>query len=420
MVKKYDIKDLKLADKGKQHVEWAESQMDVLRGIRERFIKQQPLKGVRIAACLHVTTETAVLAQTLKAGGAQVTVVASNPLSTQDTAAAALVKYYKIPVFAKKGEDRKTYYQHLNLALDKKPQITMDDGADLVSLLHGKRKDMAQNVWGSTEETTTGVIRLKAMEKAGKLQFGAIAVNDSKTKHMFDNRYGTGQSTIDGILRATNILLAGKVVVVAGYGWCGRGLAYRARGMGSRVVITEIDPLRALEATMDGFTVMPMEKAVVHADVVATLTGDIHVVDTKHFLKMKDGAIVCNSGHFDVEINLDSLRKISKSRKEVRPFTVQYTLKSGKRIMILGEGRLINLASAEGHPASVMDMSFANQALAAEYIVKNHHTMEKKVYSLPKNTDDLIAKLKLAAMELTIDELSAEQKKYLTSWEVGT
>ncbi|MBI2410437.1 MAG: adenosylhomocysteinase [Candidatus Kerfeldbacteria bacterium] len=419
-MKNYDVKDLKLAPLGKQRIDWAESQMDVLRGIRERFIKQKPLKGVRIAACLHVTTETAVLAKTLKAGGAQVTVVASNPLSTQDDTAASLVKHEGIPVFAIKGENRATYYKHLNAALDTKPQVTMDDGADLVSLLHGKRKAQAQYVYGSTEETTTGVIRLKAMEKGGALKFPAIAVNDSKTKHMFDNQYGTGQSTIDGIIRATNLLIAGRVVVIAGYGWCGRGVANRARGMGARVVVTEVDPMKALEATMDGFTVMPMEKAVVHADIIVTLTGNIHVIDKEHFLKMKDGAVVCNSGHFDVEINLEVLHKMAKTRKEVRPFTVEYTLRDGKRIRVLGEGRLINLASAEGHPASVMDMSFANQALAAEYIVEHHKTLEPKVYALPQEMDEEIARLKLLSMELTIDTLTKKQKEYLASWHIGT
>ncbi len=417
---KYDIKDIKLAEDGKRRIEYAETQMDVLRSIQDRFKKTKPLKGIRIAACLHVTTETANLARTLKDGGADVTVVASNPLSTQDSTAAALVKYYKIPVFAIKGEDRATYYKHLNAALDTKPQITMDDGADLVSLLHGKRKENAEHVWGSTEETTTGVIRLKAMEKDGALKFPAVAVNDSKTKHMFDNQYGTGQSTLDGIIRATNVLLAGKVFVVAGYGWCGRGLAMRARGMGSRVVVTEIDPIRALEATMDGFTVMPMIKAVVHADIVVTLTGDINVVDVPHFKAMKDNAIVANAGHFDVELNLKGLRKITTSRKELRPYTVQYTLKGGKTVIVLGEGRLINLASAEGHPASVMDMSFANQALAAEFIMKNHNKLENKVYGVPEKLDINIAALKLKAMKLQMDTLTAEQTKYLDSWKVGT
>ncbi|MFH1426582.1 MAG: adenosylhomocysteinase [Candidatus Kerfeldbacteria bacterium] len=417
---KYDVKDLKLAPLGKQKIEWAESQMDVLRGIRNRFIKQKPLKGVRIAACLHVTTETAVLAQTLKAGGADVTLVASNPLSTQDETAAALVKHYGISVNAIRGEDRVTYYKHLNMAIDKKPHITMDDGADLVSLLHGKRKKDSGEVWGSTEETTTGVIRLKAMEREGKLLFPAIAVNDSKTKHFFDNRYGTGQSTIDGIIRATNMLLAGKNIVIAGYGWCGRGVANRARGMGARVVVTEVDPMVALEAIMDGFTVMPMIKACVHADVIVTLTGNMHVIDRQHFLKMKDGCVVANSGHFDIEINLVALKKLSVSKREVRPFTVEYKLKSGKKVRVLGDGRLINLASAEGHPASVMDMSFANQALAAEYIAKNHESMVPKVYSLPEEMDNKIAELKLRSMKITLDTLTPEQQEYLSSWQVGT
>lgn len=419
-MKKYDIADIKLADQGKMRIEWAESEMDVLRSIRDRFKKDKPLKGVRVAACLHVTTETAVLAQTLKAGGADVTVVASNPLSTQDDTAAALVKHYGIPVFAIKGEDRKTYYSHLNAALDRKPQITMDDGADLVSLLHGKRKKEVEHVWGSTEETTTGVIRLKAMENDGALMFPAIAVNDSKTKHLFDNRYGTGQSTMDGIVRATNTLVSGKVCVVAGYGWCGRGVAMRARGMGARVIVTEIDPIRALEATMDGFEVKPMIEAVQEADIVVTLTGDINVVDVPHFRKMKDGCLVANSGHFDVELNLKGLRKIAKSKREVRPYTMEYKLPNGKRIRILGEGRLINLAAAEGHPASVMDMSFANQALAAEYIKKNHEKMENRVYALPEKTDIRIAALKLKSMGVKMDKLTQEQKEYLASWHIGT
>ncbi len=417
---KYDVKDLKLAPQGKQRIEWAESQMDVLRDIRKRFKKRKPLKGVRIAACLHVTTETAVLARTLKEGGAEVTLVASNPLSTQDDTAASLVKNYGISVFAIKGEDRKTYYNHLNAAIDIKPQITMDDGADLVSLLHGKRKKDKEYVWGSTEETTTGVIRLKAMENAEKLEFPAIAVNDSKTKHFFDNRYGTGQSTIDGVIRATNILLAGKVVVVAGYGWCGRGVAMRARGMGARVIVTEVDAITSLEATMDGFQVLPMDDALKEADIVLTLTGNMHVIDKHHFSKMKDGIIVANSGHFDIEINLKELRSMSKSRREVRPYTIEYVLKNGKKIRVLGEGRLINLASAEGHPASVMDMSFANQALAAEFIMKNHKKMENKVYALPEKLDNNIATLKLKSMGIRIDTLTAQQEEYLSSWHIGT
>lgn len=417
---KYDIKDIKLAAQGKQRIDWAETQMDVLRDIRKRFKKTKPLKGVRVAACLHVTTETAVLAHTLKEGGADVTVVASNPLSTQDDTAAALVKHYNIPVFAIKGEDTKTYYKHLNATIDKKPQITMDDGADLVSLLHGKRKKEREHVLGSTEETTTGVIRLKAMEKDGALAFPAIAVNDSKTKHFFDNRYGTGQSTIDGIIRATNVLLAGKVVVVAGYGWCGRGVAMRARGMGARVIVTEVDAITALEATMDGFLVEPMIDAVPKADVIVTLTGNMHVVDVNHFKKMKDGCIVSNSGHFDIELNMAGLRKMAVSKREVRPFTIEYKLKNGKRIRVIGEGRLVNLASAEGHPASVMDMSFANQALAAEHIVKNHEKMENKVYALPEKVDNRIAALKLKSMGVKMDKLTAEQEHYLSSWNIGT
>ncbi len=417
---KYDIKDIKLADAGKQRIEWADSQMPVLADLRKRFAKQKPLKGLEVAACLHVTTETAVLAQTLKAGGANVTVVASNPLSTQDDTAAALVKHYGIPVFAIKGEDRATYYKHLNAALDKKPQITMDDGADLVSLLHGKRKNLIPEVWGSTEETTTGVIRLKAMEAAGALKFPAIAVNDSKTKHMFDNRYGTGQSTLDGVIRATNILLAGKVVVVAGYGWCGKGVANRASGLGARVIVTEIDPIRALEAVMDGYEVAPMTEAAKEADVIVTVTGNRDVLDTRHFKVMKDGAIICNSGHFDVEINLVALKKLSKKRVEIRPFTIEYKLKNGKNILVLAEGRLINLASAEGHPASVMDMSFANQALAAEFIAKNHKKMTPAVYSLPEAVDARIAKIKLQTMKINLDTLTSEQEEYLSSWHIGT
>lgn len=417
---KHDVKDLKLATLGKQKIEWAESQMDVLRDIRARFKKQKPLKGVNIAACLHVTTETAVLMRTLKAGGANVILCASNPLSTQDDTAASLVKHDGIAVNAVKGEDRTTYYKHLNTALDIKPQVTMDDGADLVSLLHGKRKKESEHVWGSTEETTTGVIRLKSMERQDRLLFPAIAVNDSKTKHFFDNRYGTGQSTIDGIIRATNMLLAGKTVVVAGYGWCGRGVANRARGMGARVVVTEVDPMVSLEALMDGFTVMPMRKACVHADVIVTLTGNMHVVDKQHFLKMKDGCVVANSGHFDIELNLEALNKLAVSKKEVRPFTVEYKLKGGKKVRVLGEGRLINLASAEGHPASVMDMSFANQALAAEYIAKNHESMVNKVYALPEEMDNRIAELKLKSMKIELDKLTPEQKEYLASWQIGT
>lgn len=416
----HDVTNLRLAPQGKKHIAWAEAEMDVLRIIRMRFLKERPLRRLRIAACLHVTAETAVLASTLQAGGAHVVVVASNPLSTQDDTAAALVKYFHIPVFAKKGENRATYYRHLNIALNHKPHMTMDDGADLVSLLHGKRKRDANGVLGSTEETTTGVMRLRSMERDGALQFPAIAVNESKTKHFFDNRYGTGQSTIDGILRATNTLLAGKTVVVAGYGWCGRGVALRARGMGARVVVTEVDPFRALEATMDGYTVMPMRKAVVHGDVICTLTGNKHVIARQHFLRMKDKAIVCNSGHFDCEIDLPALRAMSMAVRDIRPMVREYHLRNKRRIRVLGEGRLINLASAEGHPASVMDMSFANQALAAEYLAKKAPTLEKRVYSLPEETDRHIATLKLATMHLSIDTLTAAQERYLTTWKEGT
>jgi adenosylhomocysteinase len=375
---------------------------------------------VRLAACLHITTETANLLATLKAGGAEVAACASNPLSTQDDVAAALVTKYKIPTFSIKGEDRKTYYRHLNSALDFHPNITMDDGADLVSELHAARVSQSGEILGSTEETTTGVIRLRAMEKDGVLKFPVIAVNDAKTKHFFDNRYGTGQSTMDGIIRATNVLIAGAVVVVAGYGWCGRGVAMRAKGLGARVVVTEVDPLKALEALMDGFEVMPMAKAAPLGDVFVTLTGDIHVIRPEHFKRMKDGAIVSNSGHFNVELDLDGLKKISKRIRQVREFVEEYLLKSGKKVHVLGEGRLINLAAAEGHPASVMDMSFANQALAAEYVVQNGNTLKKKVYSVPEEVDQEIARLKLKAMGTGIDTLTPEQVKYLSSWEMGT
>ena len=419
-VMNFDIKDLSLASAGKLRIDWAERQMDVLRNIANRFSKTKPLKGVRVAACLHVTSETAVLMRTLKEGGASVILVASNPLSTQDDVAASLVKHDGIPVCAITGESRSVYYRHLNMALDTNPQITMDDGADLVALLHSKRKKESAALWGSTEETTTGVIRLKSLERDGNLLFPVIAVNESKTKHLFDNRYGTGQSTVDGIIRATNILLAGKTIVVAGYGWCGRGFALRARGMGALVTVTEIDPVKALEAAMDGFSVMPMKTAVPIADIIVTLTGNKHVVDSHHFPLMKDGAIVCNSGHFDVEINLLALEKLSVSRKILRPYTEEFVLKNKKRVIILGEGRLINLASAEGHPAAVMDMSFANQALAAEYITTHRETLEKRVYALPDENDQTIARLKLASMGLNIDRLTAAQEDYLASWNLGT
>jgi len=417
---KHHIKNQKLAQKGVQRIEWAERQMDVLRIIRKRFKKQKPLKGRTIAACLHVTTETANLMRTLKAGGASVALSASNPLSTQDDVAAALTMKYGIPVFAINGEDRTTYFKHINAILDTNPDITMDDGADLVSELHRKRKAQALQIKGGTEETTTGVIRLKSMAQHGVLKYPIIAVNDAQTKHFFDNRYGTGQSTIDGIIRATNVLLAGKNIVISGYGWCGRGAAMRAKGMGANVIVTEVDPTKSIEAVMDGFVVMPMMQAAPLGDIFVTLTGDIHVIRREHFKKMKSGAIVCNSGHFDIEIDLKGLNKIAKSKKAVRDFVMQYTLPNGKDIHVLAEGRLINLAAAEGHPPSVMDMSFANQSLSAEYISKKHKKLENLVYSVPKAIDTRIAELKLNAMGVKIDSLTPEQKKYLASWEIGT
>ena len=417
---KYHVKDLKLAPKGKDRIEWAERSMPVLRLIKQRFQKEKPLKGVKMAACLHVTTETANLLITLKAGGADVYTCASNPLSTQDDVAAALVKVYGIPTFAIKGEDRKTYYKHLYSALDAHPNITMDDGADLVSELHSARVSQAPEIIGSTEETTTGVIRLRAMEKDNVLKFPVVAVNDAKTKHFFDNRYGTGQSTMDGIIRATNLLIAGAVVVVPGYGWCGRGVAMRAKGLGARVIVTEVDPMKALEAVMDGYEVMPIGKAAPLGDIFVTLTGDIHVIRKEHFARMKDGAVVANSGHFNVELDLEGLKKLSKKVRLIRDFVQEFTLKSGKKVFVLGEGRLINLAAAEGHPASVMDMSFANQALAAEYVTKNHRSLRRKVYSVPEEIDNEIARLKLKAIGISIDNLTKEQEHYLSSWEMGT
>jgi adenosylhomocysteinase len=416
----YDIKDSTLAEGGRRRIDWAEREMPVLRLIRERFAKERPLKGVRMSACLHVTTETANLAQTLHLGGADLVLTASNPLSTQDDVAAALVNIYEVPTFAIKGENNVTYYKHIQAALDHAPQITMDDGADLVSTMHKERRDLLKNVMGGTEETTTGVIRLRAMAADGALDFPVIAVNDAQTKHFFDNRYGTGQSTIDGIVRATNVLLAGKVFVIAGYGWCGRGLAMRARGMGANVVITEVEPLPALEAVMDGLRVMGMKEAAKIGDIFVTVTGDLNVIDRQHFEVMKDGAIIANSGHFNVEINIPALEKMSKEKRLVRPFVEQYVLEDKRRINLLGEGRLINLAAAEGHPASVMDMSFANQALSVEYIVKNADKMEKRVYSVPQEIDRQIARLKLDAMGVQIDSLTPEQVKYLNSWEEGT
>lgn len=417
---KYDIKDIKSAQKGDKRIVWAEKEMPVLRQIKERFSKQKPLKDKRISCCLHVTAETANLAVTLKAGGAQVYLCASNPLSTQDDVAASLVSHHNIPVFAQKGENNKTYYGHIDAVLGVKPHITMDDGADLVTTVLLKRKDLLKDIIGGTEETTTGVIRLKAMAKDGVLAYPVIAVNDALTKHFFDNRYGTGQSTIDGILRATNLLLAGKTAVVAGYGWCGRGFAMRAKGLGAHVIVTEVDHLKAIEAAMDGFEVMPMKDAAKKGDVFVTLTGDLNVIDKQHFSLMKNGAIVCNSGHFNNEINLGALKKMSKNVKNVRDFVDEYTLKNNKKICVLAQGRLINLSAAEGHPASVMDMSFANQALSAEFMVKNHGRLDKRVYTVPEKLDLEIARLKLNAMGIKIDVLTREQKEYLNSWKTGT
>ncbi|MCC6347586.1 MAG: adenosylhomocysteinase [Nitrospirales bacterium] len=417
---KHDVKDLGLAKKGKLRIEWAAQEMPVLKSITERFSKEKPLKGIKVVACLHVTTETASLMETLKAGGADIALCASNPLSTQDDAAASLAKNSGISVFAIKGEDTKTYYRHIKDALSLGPQITMDDGADVVSTLHKEEKRLLKDVIGGTEETTTGVIRLKAMAADGALQYPIIAVNDAFTKHLFDNRYGTGQSTMDGIIRATNRLIAGSVFVVAGYGWCGRGVAMRAKGMGARVIVTEIDPLKALEATMDGYEIMPVKEAAKIGDIFVTATGDINVISKDCFSVMKDGAIVCNTGHFNVEIDIESLERLSKARRMIRDFVEEFTLKSGKRIYLLGEGRLINLAAAEGHPSAVMDMSFANQALCAEFMVKNAKKLEKTVYSVPEKIDKEIARLKLKAMGIRIDTLTPEQKKYLQSWEMGT
>jgi len=439
----YNIKDIGLADKGQLRIEWAAQSTPVLHSIKERFQKEQPLSGLRISACLHVTTETAVLASTLKAGGASVALCASNPLSTQDDVAASLVKHEEIPVFAIKGEDNDTYYSHILSALQHFPNLTMDDGADLVSSLHfialekwddvagsikewglslsdQDRKSLVSGVMGSTEETTTGVIRLRSMEKDNVLQFPVISVNDANTKHLFDNRYGTGQSTVDGILRATNRLLAGSHFVVSGYGWCGRGVATRAKGHGARVIICEVDPLRALEAVMDGFEVMSISQAAPIGDIFCTLTGDMNAINTEHMLEMKDGAIISNSGHFNVELNLSALQEIATSQRKIRDFVEEFTLPNGNRIYVLGEGRLINLAAAEGHPSSVMDMSFANQALSMEYLSKEHKNLTRKVYPVPIHIDKEIARLKLASMGVEIDTLTQEQEKYLTSWEMGT
>jgi adenosylhomocysteinase len=417
--RQYDIKDPTLASAGKLRIEWAYREMPVVKQIRGRFSKEKPLKGVRISACLHVTTETANLVLTLKEGGADVIVCASNPLSTQDDVTAALVEY-DIPANAIKGEDEETYYKHINTALDHEPQLTVDDGADLVTTLHTKRSDLIKNVIGGTEETTTGVIRLRSLEKAGKLKYPIIAVNDAQTKYLFDNRYGTGQSTIDGVTRATNILWAGKKVVVGGYGWCGRGIALRARGLGSQVIVVEVEPLRALEAVMDGYQVMPLLEAAKVGDIFITSAGDKNVIDEAHFKVMKDGAILANSGHFNVEINIPALESMADSKRRVRPFVDEYTLSNGHHLYLLGEGRLINLAAAEGHPASVMDMSFANQALCLEYMVKNRERLEPKVYPVPDEIDKLVARLKLSSMGIDIDNLTPEQKEYLASWEQGT
>ena len=439
----YDIKDINLAAKGRLRIEWAEMSMAVLRTIKERFSKEKPLKGIRLSACLHVTTETAALVKTLKAGGAEVVVCASNPLSTQDDVAASLVADDEVPVFAIKGEDHATYYSHILSALRHEPHITMDDGADLVSSLHfialkkwndlessvsewGKalsneeRDRFLSNIIGGTEETTTGVIRLRSMENDGVLQFPIVSVNDANTKHLFDNRYGTGQSTVDGIIRATNRLLAGATFVVSGYGWCGRGVATRAKGHGADVIVCEVDPLRALEAAMDGFRVMPIGKAAPLGDFFCTLTGDINVIRVEHFLLMKEGAMIANSGHFDVELDLKGLAESSSSRRPIREFVEEFVLNNGRRVYLLGEGRLINLAAAEGHPSSVMDMSFANQALSAEYMAKEHATLKKQVYPVPLEIDQEIARLKLSSMGIEIDTLTEEQERYLSSWEIGT
>ncbi|MGA2844617.1 MAG: adenosylhomocysteinase [Candidatus Acidiferrales bacterium] len=415
-----DVKDLALAEKGKRKIEWANQHMPVLQLIRKQFIKDQPLKGVRMSACLHVTSETANLAITLRDGGADVVLCASNPLSTQDEVAASLVKDYNIPTFAIKGEDNATYYAHINAALDHKPQITMDDGADLVTILLTKRPDLVKNIIGGTEETTTGVIRLRAMAKDGTLKYPIVAVNDALTKHLFDNRYGTGQSSIDGVLRATNLLIAGLRVVVSGYGWCGKGVAMRAKGHGADVIITEINPVRALEAVMDGFRVMPMAEAAKIGDIFLTVTGNKSILTHDHFERMKDGAVIANSGHFNVEIDIPALEKLSSSKKPVRPFVDEYAMKDGRKLYLLGEGRLINLAAAEGHPASVMDMSFANQALASEYLVKNASSLKHEVYSVPENIDRHIAKLKLDSMGIQVDKLTPDQEQYLASWSEGT
>jgi adenosylhomocysteinase len=416
----HDVKDLRLAEEGVRRIDWAAREMPVIRTIRERFAKERPLRGVRLSACLHVTTETANLMLALRDGGAELALCASNPLSTQDDVAAALVAEYGIATYAIKGEDNDSYYKHIHQALEQKPQMTMDDGADLVATIHRERRDLIDNVIGGTEETTTGVIRLRAMAKDGALTYPIIAVNEANTKHLFDNRYGTGQSTIDGITRATNVLWAGKNVVVVGYGWCGRGVALRARGLGSQVIVTEVEPLRALEAVMDGYRVMTMQEAAAIGDIFITLTGDINAIDRQHMDAMKDGAILANSGHFNVELNLEALGGMAESRREIRPFVEEYRLGDGRRIFVLADGRLINLSAAEGHPASVMDMSFANQALCAEHLVLQEERLPVDVYAVPTEIDQEIARLKLAALGVRIDELTDEQRKYLSSWEEGT
>jgi adenosylhomocysteinase len=418
---KYDIKDINLAEMGKKRIEWAERDMPVLALVKERFGKEKPLQGRKMSACLHVTAETANLARTLKEGGADLVLCASNPLSTQDDVAAALVKEYGIPVYAIKGEDEKTYYEHIRAAIEHNPAVTMDDGADLVSNIHNDYPEVVKNVVASMEETTTGVIRLRAMAKDGALKFPVIAVNDAMTKNLFDNRYGTGQSTVDGIIRATDVLLAGKNVVVAGFGWCGKGFAMRCKGMGANVIVAEVDPIRALEAAMDGYRVMPMQEAAKIGDVFCTLTGDIHVIRPEHMAVMKDGALIANSGHFNVEIDIPGLKKLAKSSREgVRNFVDEYTLPNGNRIYLLADGRLINLAAAEGHPASVMDMSFATQALATEWAIKNADKLGVKVHDVPAEIEDWVSRLKLKSMDIQIDELTEEQKQYLASWEMGT
>jgi len=419
-LKKGDVKDIGLADAGKRKIEWAQHQMPVLQQIRKRFIKEQPLKGIRVSACLHVTSETANLMIALRDGGADIVLCASNPLSTQDEVAASLNRDYNIPTYAIKGEDNDTYYSHLSTALDHKPQMTMDDGADLVTMLLTKRTDLVKNVIAGTEETTTGVIRLRAMAKDGTLKYPVIAVNDAQTKHFFDNRYGTGQSTLDGVIRATNLLLAGLKVVIAGYGWCGRGVAMRAKGLGADVIVTEIDPVKGIEAVMDGFRVMPMAEAAKEGDVFITVTGNKNVIRAEHFEQMKSGAVVCNSGHFNVEVDIPALERLSNGKREVRPLVDEYALKDGRRICLIGEGRLVNLATAEGHPASVMDMSFANQALSAEYLVKNSKDLKAQVYVVPEHLDKEIARLKLETMGHKLDKLTPEQEHYLASWQEGT